>query len=519
MALWNTLGDLLEGSGWTTALTEADVASSGMAASFLKAAHLTRTRHAHQVTVLTLHNLQQEAFRLSAGPKDEESLLAWRNDMLKKSPTFMVWDLILKYETLILIFIRAHRERNFLLYIEVLEALVPLFFALDHSLLNLPHRDGGSRKFRFLYLTNSTSFRLTECPNTSPSIPLFLGADLFSNTDIRTENHPRYHAKFAKKGLATKLKFSTEFRFHGLKVPTVSNSLWFYSVQGLFRVAFEMYNRQEQLAVLENFQDVWKSQMNDSPLKMNYNLNMQLDSSTSKSITEANDKDLRNKLVSHTYSCPDVQEFVIPCQTDPGFSGNTSVDHDYCSFSEESMQTEAIQIVSSTLRQKLHALEKKLSSVSQSGISQLETTLLLLENIDQYMNGTLEERDVTGIVLALLEAKSWGSVYSSHLLNSVGRWLGQQFHEANSSISQQVERFKVQHIEHITDLPPAEELVRELFPEAMQMLLLHWMGLSEESTLEKRHSEYPILLLILEFANHNLITGVAHVLYSSLLCR
>lgn len=31
MALWNTLGDLLECSGWTTALTEAQVASSGKA--------------------------------------------------------------------------------------------------------------------------------------------------------------------------------------------------------------------------------------------------------------------------------------------------------------------------------------------------------------------------------------------------------------------------------------------------------------------------------------------------------
>ena len=61
MALWNTLGDILEGSGWTTAITEADVASSGMADSYMKAAHLTRTRHAHQVTLLTLHNLQQEA--------------------------------------------------------------------------------------------------------------------------------------------------------------------------------------------------------------------------------------------------------------------------------------------------------------------------------------------------------------------------------------------------------------------------------------------------------------------------
>ena len=36
MALWNTVGDYLEDSGWTTALTNADVASAGKAGSFLK---------------------------------------------------------------------------------------------------------------------------------------------------------------------------------------------------------------------------------------------------------------------------------------------------------------------------------------------------------------------------------------------------------------------------------------------------------------------------------------------------
>ena len=53
MALWNTVGDLLDGSGWTTALAEARVASAGTADSFLKVTHLTRTRHARQVTLLT----------------------------------------------------------------------------------------------------------------------------------------------------------------------------------------------------------------------------------------------------------------------------------------------------------------------------------------------------------------------------------------------------------------------------------------------------------------------------------
>ena len=107
MALWNTLGDMLEGSGWTTALTEAEVATSGIAESFLKCSHRTRTRHAHQVTLLTLHKLQQEALHLSNVSNDFESTTAWRDGMLKKSPTFMFWDLILRFETLILIFVRA----------------------------------------------------------------------------------------------------------------------------------------------------------------------------------------------------------------------------------------------------------------------------------------------------------------------------------------------------------------------------------------------------------------------------
>ena len=132
MALWNVLGDLLEGSGWTSALSEAEVTSAGTAQSMLNAAHLTRTRHAHQVTLLTLHILQREAFLSCIGSEHEETAEAWRLQMIAKSPTFMFWDLILRYETLILIFVRAHRERNFHLYVNVLEEVALLFFALDN---------------------------------------------------------------------------------------------------------------------------------------------------------------------------------------------------------------------------------------------------------------------------------------------------------------------------------------------------------------------------------------------------
>ncbi|KAL7392234.1 hypothetical protein ABVT39_021685 [Epinephelus coioides] len=340
--------------------------------------------------------------------------------------------------------------------------------------LTLPQWDGDSRKIRFIHLVNVTSFRLTESPNKSPGTPLFLGADLFSNTDIRTENHPRHHAKFAKKGFATKIHFSSAFRFHGLK-------------------------------------DVWKSQINDSPLKMSYSLSVQLDFPLSSSLHDTGSRNV----MSQPQHCQADRESAAVCGSD---TDDTSADHDYCSFPKQSVQTSSQPLVS-TVRQKLHSLDDKLSSWTQSVTEQLETILLLLECVDRYINGNLEEKDVTETVLALLKAKDWDCVYSSSLLCGIGCWLGQQFHAANSSISQKVEGFKVQHIERISDLPPAEELATELFPEAMQTLLLHWMGLSEESTVEKRHSEYPILLLILEFANHNLITGVAHVLYSSLICK
>ena len=105
MTIWNTYGDYLEASGWTTALTQAGITSSGTADSFLKAAHLTRTRHAHQVSALALTKLQHDAFLRTVGPHDENSKEAWRQAMISKSPTFQYWDTVHRMEILGLIFV------------------------------------------------------------------------------------------------------------------------------------------------------------------------------------------------------------------------------------------------------------------------------------------------------------------------------------------------------------------------------------------------------------------------------
>ena len=69
MALWNTLGDVLEGSGWTAALTQADVASSDTSDSYLKATHLTRTRHAHRSLSLPCINSRRKLSCLLMAPR------------------------------------------------------------------------------------------------------------------------------------------------------------------------------------------------------------------------------------------------------------------------------------------------------------------------------------------------------------------------------------------------------------------------------------------------------------------
>ena len=62
MACFTTLRDLLNGSGWTHTLSQANIATPGTADSFHKAVHVTRTRHAHQVTASALSILLYKAY-------------------------------------------------------------------------------------------------------------------------------------------------------------------------------------------------------------------------------------------------------------------------------------------------------------------------------------------------------------------------------------------------------------------------------------------------------------------------
>ena len=80
----------------------------------------------HEILVVVFSRLKNNAY---VNSQSEESFEDWN----LRCPTFFFWDLILRFQKMILVFVRAHRERNFNLYVCILEKLMPFIFSLDST--------------------------------------------------------------------------------------------------------------------------------------------------------------------------------------------------------------------------------------------------------------------------------------------------------------------------------------------------------------------------------------------------
>ena len=131
------VGDLLDSSASTDVLVDAGITSSGTADLFLKAAHVTRTRRAHQVSASSLHVLRQKAYiHYKRTLEEDQNLISveeWLSRNAETSPQFQFWSMILQQEVDVMIFVRAIQEADFLLYIDALAKNVPWLFAFDHT--------------------------------------------------------------------------------------------------------------------------------------------------------------------------------------------------------------------------------------------------------------------------------------------------------------------------------------------------------------------------------------------------
>ena len=132
MTAFKALGKWVAASGWTTAITNAGIASSGVADSFIHASHLTRTRHAHQVTAAALYLLQHQAYAKYLETCNESpDFKTWCSEKASNHPQFQFWSLVLEFELTILQLVHAIRNANFSQYQESLMSLIPWMFALD----------------------------------------------------------------------------------------------------------------------------------------------------------------------------------------------------------------------------------------------------------------------------------------------------------------------------------------------------------------------------------------------------
>ena len=109
MATLKTLGDLLDGSGWTGALVQVGVATPETGYPLLKASHVTRTRRAHQVTASSLYLLLQKSYTRYTNALDEGddlmSLEHWCTKRYVSCPQFHVWFIILQLELEVMMYV------------------------------------------------------------------------------------------------------------------------------------------------------------------------------------------------------------------------------------------------------------------------------------------------------------------------------------------------------------------------------------------------------------------------------
>ena len=136
MAGLKLIGDWLEDSGWVQALVQAKVASAGIADSFLKVSHVTRTGYAHQVTVCALYIWLKKAYAQHVESLDpdsqSEAFANWCEKRSQEIPQFQFWYTTLQLELLVLMFVKALRTADFSQYVDSLTKIVPWFFCLDH---------------------------------------------------------------------------------------------------------------------------------------------------------------------------------------------------------------------------------------------------------------------------------------------------------------------------------------------------------------------------------------------------
>lgn len=339
----------------------------------------------------------------------------------------------------------------------------------------------GERKLRFLEWA-TTDDTISNSQEKKDNIPLFLGADVLSGCSIAVSNLPRMHAKFSKQSLAVKVNFPNSLRLHGIHGS--ARGVWFYSIQGLFRVCFEYYNREEQLECLTKLCASWKLRFTDKPFRQR-EIELSFQDTLKQQVEIPAGPDDADS-TGQPYSDKNVNPSEITSTKITESDGNISHSPASGSFYHGCITTPNWK----RYMKEIERISKEADHCDFEDL--LDTIIRILKEYE--VQTTPKNTGLSGVLVA------------------VSKYLGDEFNRLQLEISERVTEFKKRHITSIDNLPPSSILVKELFPECMQVLLLSWMG-----SRDGGQDMNSIVQVILELVNMSLVSGVAHVLYSRLI--
>ncbi|MES9881863.1 MAG: hypothetical protein ABW185_13375 [Sedimenticola sp.] len=127
-------GKLTEGSGMAVMACKAGILTTGRAESFSAKPdhHLKRTRYTHQVFLLALTILKNEAYTIDQTP-GLCNRTEWEKDMKEVSKLFVYWSMVMDIELLHCRFVRSLREGDFILYVQVIDEVCDYAFMFNQT--------------------------------------------------------------------------------------------------------------------------------------------------------------------------------------------------------------------------------------------------------------------------------------------------------------------------------------------------------------------------------------------------
>jgi hypothetical protein len=396
--------------------------------------------------------------------------------------------------------------------------------------INLKETFLGKRRLRYMY-HYEPNIVSTNPDKNNKCIPLFLGCDVVDECSHSSANLPRFHAKHARRGLATKVNFQSGVRIVGIH--GTARGVWFYSVQGLFKIAFEYYTREDQQSCLVKLRDVWERQIFDPVLMSEMNVIFKNSGAESVcGLTLMSAKESVSSTTDATVETFNVDEFVNHV--------NAAID----SYTNDSSTSEShvtlMKIYLSHMNQK-----SDFNCFAFRTINMINACLGILPELSKQLESSEVSEHVPTSVNNPTSSDSFSSPKPSDksnencaskqdlltfpkeaILTHVADFLGEEFLYYHDKISEKVTLFKQRNMSKIGNLPSAKALIDKVFPWFMQVFFCRWMRVAlnsdttivgEDMSQENRRNLYPIIQLILELANESLVSGVAHVLVSQLL--